>query len=85
MLDGLLGVIGTVFGWLGGLLPTSPFSDWMTVTQEMQLGLRWLNWFFPVSEMLVMLVGWIAVVAAVQAVRIALRYSADVAGKVVGQ
>ena len=41
MLDILLGVVGTVFGWVGALFPASPFANYVQVTQDMQLGLVW--------------------------------------------
>ena len=84
MLDAFLGLVGIVFGWLGGLLPDSPFADAVTVTDDLRLGLAWLNWIFPVSEALLMLVAWIAAMAAVTAVKIALRVTSDVGGKVAG-
>lgn len=84
MLSGILGLLGTIFGWLGGLLPDSPLTDYAQVTQDMQLGLAWLNWVVPISEMLVMLVLWMGVIAIVSAVKIALRTTSDIGGKVIG-
>ena len=72
MLSGFLQLIGTIFDWLNGLLPDSPFADALQVTQDMTLGLSWLNWVLPISEMLVMLALWIAAMAAVTAVKVAL-------------
>lgn len=84
MLDAFLGLLGTVFGWLGGLLPDSPFAQWQVVTEDLHLGIGWLNWIFPFSEALLMLAAWIAAMAAVTAVKIALRVTSDVGGKVAG-
>lgn len=84
MLSGLLGILGTICGWLGSLFPASPFAEVPQVTSQMQLGLSWLNWVFPISEMLVALGLWIAAIAAVSAVKLALRMTSDVGSKVVG-
>ena len=82
MLSGFLQLIGTIFDWLNGLLPDSPFADALQVTQDMTLGLSWLNWVLPISEMLVMLALWIAAMAAVTAVKVALSVTSSVGGKV---
>lgn len=82
MLSGLLGLLGTVFGWLGGLLPDSPFTGYVQVTEGMRQGLAWLNWLVPISEMLVILGLWIAAVALFTAVKVAFGMTAGVGGKV---
>lgn len=82
MLDALLGLVGTLFGWLDALLPTSPFADGIAVIDSMRLGLGWLNWFMPLDQMLLMLTLWIAACLAVTAVRVALDVTSNVAGKV---
>lgn len=84
MLEGFLTLLGTIFGWLGDLLPTSPLSGYAVVTEQMTLGLRWLNWVLPLSEMLLMLVAWMAALLAVTAVKVALGVTGSVGGKVVG-
>lgn len=83
MLSAIAGLFGTIFGWLGSLLPESPFSDSAQITADMQLGLSWLNWVFPISEMLLMLAGWIAVCFAVTVVRIALQVAGDVGSQAI--
>lgn len=84
MIDGFLTLLGTIFGWLGGLLPDSPLSGYAVVTEQMSLGLRWLNWFMPISEMLVMVAAWIAAMFAITAVKVALQVTSSVSGKVIG-
>lgn len=85
MLSGFLGLLGTVFGWIGGLLPDSPLSGYVTVTDGMRLGLAWLNWFLPISDMLVALGLWIAAMALFTAVKVAFGMTANVGSKVAGQ
>lgn len=84
MLQAIFDLISTVFGWLGNLLPDSPFADVVQVTSDLSLGLSWLNWIFPISDMLVILFLWIAACAAITAVRVALDVTADIGGKVAG-
>lgn len=84
MLSGLLGMIGTFFGWLGGLLPDSPFAGVVSVTDDLRQGLAWLNWLVPISDMLVVLGLWIAATLAFVVVKNALGMTANVGGKVAG-
>lgn len=84
MLQALFGFVGTIFGWLGNLLPDSPFANYVQVTEQMSLGLSWLNWLIPINEMLVILALWIAACAAITAVRLALDITGILGGKVSG-
>ena len=84
MLQAIFGFISTIFGWLGNLLPDSPFADIVQVTDQLVLGISWLNWLLPINEMLVTLFLWIAACVAITAVRIALDVTADISGKVAG-
>lgn len=84
MLQALFGFVGTIFGWLGNLLPDSPFANYVQVTDQMSLGLSWLNWLIPINEMLVILALWIAACAAITAVRFALDITGILGGKVSG-
>lgn len=84
MLSAIAGLLSTVFGWLGSLLPTSPLRDYAVAADNLRLGLAWLNWLLPISEMLVMLALWVAALAAFTAVKIALGVTSSVGGKVAG-
>ena len=84
MLSALSGLLGMVFGWLGALFPASPFASAVQVTENMRLGLSWLNWVVPVGEMLAIMGLWIAAMFAVTAVKVALRMVGGVGGKVAG-
>ena len=72
-----------MFGFLDGLLPDSPFADAFQVTQQMSLGIGWLNWLMPIGEMLVIMSLWIAACLAITAIRVALEVTSDVGGKVI--
>lgn len=85
MLQGLFTFLGQIFGWLDTLLPDSPLTDLVSASNDIALGISWLNWIFPINEMLALLAIWIAACAAITAVRVALDLTGDVAGKVVGQ
>ena len=79
----LTSLLATVFGFLDGLLPDSPFADAFQVTQQMSLGIGWLNWLMPIGEMLVIMSLWIAACLAITAIRVALEVTSDVGGKVI--
>lgn len=83
MLQTLTSLLATVFGFLDGLLPDSPFADAFQVTQQMSLGIGWLNWLMPIGEMLVIMSLWIAACLAITAIRVALEVTSDVGGKVI--
>ena len=84
MLSALSGLFNMLFGWLAGLLPDSPFADAAQVTEGMHTGLAWLNWFFPVGEMLALCTAWVLACLAVTAVKVALKVTSDVGSKVIG-
>lgn len=84
MLQAIFGFISTIFGWLGNLLPDSPFDGVVQVTDNLVLGISWLNWLLPISDMLVSLFLWIGACVAITAVRVALDVTADIGGKVAG-
>lgn len=84
MLDGLMQIFSTIFGFVGGLLPTSPFAEWAVVSDNIRLGLGWLNWFCPIAQMLAMLLVWIGCAVAVTALRMWLNAGGNVAKKVMG-
>lgn len=85
MLQGLFTFLGTIFGWLNDLLPESPFADIVQTSQQLSLGISWLNWLFPISDMLAIMAIWIAACAAITAVRVAFDITGGLAGKVVGK
>lgn len=84
MLQALFGFVSTIFGWLSNLLPDSPFANFAHVTDQMSLGLSWLNWLIPMNEMLAILAIWITACAAITAVRFALDITGILGGKVSG-
>lgn len=84
MLEAILSLFNSIFGILNGLLPDSPFTDLVQVNEQLLLGLGWLNWLLPLSEMLAMMVVWLGVCVVVVAVRTALDVTANIGGKVSG-
>ena len=84
MLQGLLSLLNTIFGFLDTLLPTSPFEQYITANNQISLGISWLNWVFPIGEMLAIMVVWLGLCLTVVAVRVALDVTGSVGGKVVG-
>lgn len=82
MIQALAQFFATVFGWLGNLLPDSPFANMVQVSEDLALGISWLNWLVPISEMLAMMVLWLAACVAVVAVRVALDVTGSIGGRV---
>lgn len=54
-------------------LPQSPFSD-LKLPEGLKLGLGWLNWFFPVSAIIKLMSVWLAAIALLYVVSIAMRW-----------
>lgn len=66
MLNGLLDWMNELVQNLGSkvlsLLPTSPFRAFIDGWQAPEY-LGWLNWFFPISQILTVLAAWLAAIA----------------------
>lgn len=65
MLNSLLDWMNELISNLGNkiisLLPTSPFRSFIDGWQAPEY-LGWLNWFFPVSQILAILTAWLAAI-----------------------
>lgn len=84
MVDAILGFFGMIFGWISNFFPENPFIGVVEILDDMRLGIGWLNWFVPLGEMLTLMSIWLAAIAAVIAVKIAINATASIASKVVG-
>ena len=84
MLQGLLTLLNTIFGFFDGLLPESPFADYITANNQVIQGISWLNWVVPIGDMLAVMVIWLGLCLAVVAVKVALDVTGSIGGKVVG-
>ena len=82
MLQFLTGILSSVYGFLNGVLPGSPFRDFFVVTSDFNLGIGWLNWFVPIDTMAFMLTSWIAAAVVCTAIRVSARVSGGIIGKV---
>lgn len=64
MLSMLITLFGGMVEWLLSLLPVSPFSGialgTVTLSDAMDKGLGWLNWFVPVGSCLFLLSVWLS-------------------------
>ena len=85
MLDMVITFITTVFGWVGDLLPDSPFDSFFTVLDTMHTGIAWLNWLCPVGECLALATVWVVACVAVVVAENALDLTTKIAKKVVGE
>ena len=72
MLNFLVGLLKGLASFLNSVLPDSPFSDFVTSVDALQLGLGWLNWFFPVGDCLLLFAAWLALLLVWAAVDFAL-------------
>lgn len=84
MIAFISGLLHTIFGFFAGLLPDSPFQDMFEFTEQLSMGLGWLNWLFPVNECLVMFLAWLALMVAVLAARVIFVKAYNGVGKALG-
>lgn len=70
MLSAILAFFGAVFGFLGGLLPESPFRQLLGVTEQLRMGISWLNYFVPIDTFVTMFGLWLAACVAYIALRV---------------
>lgn len=77
MLDFLTNLFTGLFGFLDQMLPNSPFGDWAVVTNDMHLGLGWLNWLFDLSGCLAIFVVWITLAVTVTIAKIIYTHTKD--------
>lgn len=68
-----LGLKIVVLAFVLSLLPASPFVGFNYLIAELPY-LNWLNWFLPISQMLVILESWLAVVAVYYGILYLLNY-----------
>lgn len=55
------------------LLPTSPFTGFNYLVSQIPF-LSYLNWFVPIPQIIVILEGWLAIVAIYYGILFALNY-----------
>lgn len=62
MLDTILGIFNQFFTWIVSFLPRSPFRGFIDSIGEIPF-LAELNWFLPISEVIVLLEAFLMVVS----------------------
>lgn len=60
-------------GFLGDILPTSPFRPFLDRFSDIPY-LGYLNWFVPIKEMLVVMLAWVTAVGLFYLYSIVLRW-----------
>jgi len=55
------------------MLPSSPFSNFAYLVSNLPY-LSYLNWFLPISEILVVIEGWLVIVSAYYGILFVLNY-----------
>ena len=84
MLSFLATLVSGFLGLLTSFLPDSPFQGWIQSSDAVVTGLGCLNWFFPLSDCLVIFGAYLALLVAFIGLRLALGKSFDLVGKLVG-
>lgn len=69
----MLEVFNKFYTWIIGLLPSSPFQALVNSIASVPY-LRYLNWFFPVTEALALLEAWLVAIAVFYLYRMILSY-----------
>lgn len=72
MLKFLMDFLGGIFGWLSSVLPDSPIQEVVDGFQTAGTAIAWLNWFVPVTDMLLIFGAFLAVLVVWYAVSTAL-------------
>lgn len=60
--DGMIQIVSELLGAVISLLPRSPFLNFIenfSLDSNLTLYLGWLNWFFPVRNIIVIFTAWI--------------------------
>lgn len=68
MIDVVLELVNGLLTLLNGILPSSPFSGLIESNENVITALGWLNWFVPISDLLVMFSAYLIALLAWQAV-----------------
>lgn len=69
-----IGLVLILLGSVMAALPTSPFRQVIALIDSSSPIFRYLNWFFPVSQMVAIMQAWLAVVAIYYTITIAARW-----------
>lgn len=77
MLEFLSSLFSKLFGFLHSVLPSSPFGDWAQVTQDMALGLGWMNWLVDVGGCLAIFVIWLGIALAITVIKVVYTHYKD--------
>lgn len=73
MIDWMVEMIKNVGMWLMNILPRSPFREYIDAL-ELPDAIGWLNWFFPVHEILAIMTVWLAAIGVFYAYSIIMRW-----------
>lgn len=72
-MDAMLSLFNRFYVWVLSFLPTSPFRVIVNTIGSIPY-LSYLNWFFPITECLALLEGWLVAVAVFYLYRMILSY-----------
>ena len=73
MIEWMMNFIQNVGQWLISILPTSPFRPWIDQLQMPEY-MGWLNWFFPVHQIVLVLTAWLSAIALFYAYSVIMRW-----------
>lgn len=72
MLAFIVGVCGTFFRFLAGVLPESPFGS-IVLAEQLDTALGWLNWVVPVGDMLTLMGVWLTALIAAFVIKVVIQ------------
>ena len=73
MIQWMMDMIGQVGRWLMQILPTSPFAAFIdNLVLPDYVG--WIAWFFPVHELIIVLIAWLGAITVFYAYSVIMRW-----------
>lgn len=66
-------ILDQFLSWVLALLPTSPFTSFLDSMETIPY-LGWLNWFLPISEMIVIGEAWLVAIGTFYLYSVILRW-----------
>ena len=73
-------VVSSILEWIINLLPDSSLTSMSTLPEGVQQYIGWVNWFLPITEISVILAGWVGCLLLYYIVSIIMKFFKLVGG-----